>query len=470
MSKKQEHSKAVPNRQKKQASKRKAVQQVLHPNAAGIDIGAEQSYVAVPADRDETPVRSFGCFTEDLHALAQWLGDCGIDTVAMEATGVYWVPLYQVLESYGFEVYLVNARHYKNVPGRKTDVLDCQWLQQLHSFGLLAASFRPSDEIVVLRSYWRHRGNLVRDASRQVQHMQKALEQMNVQLHKVISDVSGATGMRIINAILAGERDRQKLATLKDPRIRSSRDRIAKALEGDYRPEHLFALRQAVETYRFYQQQIAACDREVEAYMGSMEDRVDVAKNPLPPTKSRRSTKYSNEPDFDLRTHLYRITGVDFTQVEGFNSLTVQTILSEVGLDPSKFKREKNFTSWLAFSPDNRITGGKVKSRKTRKVKNRAADAFRMAAQGVIRSSGPIGAFYRRMRAKLGPPAAITATAHKLARIFYRLWTTREAYDPSLFERYEQQHRERTVSYLRKKAQEFGFELSPRLAAPQVVS
>ncbi len=330
-------------RRSKRASKRKAVQEVIHPNAAGIDIGAEQSYVAVPADRDETPVRSFGCFTEDLHALAHWLQACGIDTVAMESTGVYWVPLFQILEGYGFEVYLVNARHVKNVPGRKTDVLDCQWLQQLHSFGLLSASFRPEDDICVLRSYWRHRNNLIRYAAAHVQHMQKALEQMNVQLHKVISDITGVTGLRIIEAILDGERDRQKLAALKDHRIKSSADRIAKALEGDYRQEHLFALRQALETYRFYQQQIALCDQQIETYISGLDDRVDVTQTPLPPLKSGRKKPSRNQPAFDLRTHLYRISGVDFTRVEGLNVLTVQTILSEVGLDEI-IRRIKSYT------------------------------------------------------------------------------------------------------------------------------
>ena len=454
-------------RRRKRSSKRKAVQEVVHPNAAGIDVGAEQSYVAVPVDRDEISVRSFGCFTEDLHTLAHWLQACGIDTVAMESTGVYWVPLFQILEGYGFEVYLVNARHVKNVPGRKTDVLDCQWLQQLHSFGLLSASFRPEDEICVLRSYWRHRDNLIRYAAAHVQHMQKALEQMNVQLHKVISDITGVTGMRIIEAILAGERDRQKLAALKDPRIRSSAHRIAKALEGDYRSEHLFALRQALETYRFYQQQIAACDQQIETYLSNLDSRIDVTQTPLPPPLSGRNKSSSNQPTFDLRTHLYRISGVDFTQIEGLNVLTVQTILSEVGLDASKFPTQKHFTSWLGLCPDNRITGGKIKSSRTRKVNNRAAYAFRIAAQALANSSGPLGAFYRRMRGRIGPAEANTATAHKLARIFYRLWTDPEAYDPSLLEHHEQQHRQRTITYLRKKARSLGFELVAQPVAAQ---
>jgi transposase len=452
-------------RKLKHSSKKKAVQEVVHPNAAGIDIGAEENWVAVPPDRDEQPVRSFGCFTEDLHTVAQWLEACGIDTVAMEATGVYWVPLYQILEGYGFEVYLVNARHVKKVPGRKTDVLDCQWLQQLHSFGLLAASFRPADEICVLRSYWRHRDNLIRYAAGHVQHMQKALEQMNVQLHKVIDDVTGVTGLRIIDAILAGERDRQKLATLRDYRIKSGQDRIAKALEGDYRPEHLFSLGQALASYRFYQEQIAQCDHQIEAYLSTLDTRVDPSQTPLPPLK--RKNRSSNEPGFDLRTHLYRISGVDFVQIESLGVITVQTILSEVGLDPSKFPTQKDFCSWLTLCPDPRITGGNVKSTTTRKSKNRAAKAFRMAAQSLAHSSGPLGAYYRRMRARIGPSEAITAAAHKIARIFYQLWSLPQPYDPEQLIRHQHQHTQRQINSLRKRARSFGFELVPQLAATQ---
>ena len=453
-------------RRLKRSSKWKAVQEVIHPNAAGIDVGAEANWAAVPEDRDESSVRCFGCFTEDHHAMAHWFQACGIDAVVMESTGIYWVPLFQILEAYGFQVYLVNARHVKNVPGRKTDVQDCQWLQQLHSFGLLAASFRPEDEICVLRSYWRHRDTLIRYASAHVQHMQKALEQMNVQLHKVISDITGVTGMRIIQAILDGERDRLKLAALKDPRIRSSSDRIAKALDGDYRAEHLFTLRQALESYTFYQQQIASCDQKIQEYLGSFEGQVDPDQKPLPPAKSGRKKPRANEPDFDLRRHLYRMTGVDFTQIEGLGPMTVQTIVSEVGLDASKFPTPKNFTSWLGLCCDNRITGGKVKSSKTRKVKNRAATAFRLAAQAVSNSAGPIGSFYRRMRFRLGPAEAITATAHKLARIYYHLWSTRQPYDPDILQRHEQQHHQRMIRNLQKRARTLGFQLVPEPAAP----
>lgn len=437
--------------------------EVLHPNAAGIDVGAEFSYVAVPEGRAEQTVRRFACFTADLQALADWLQACGVDTVAMESTGVYWIPLFQVLESRGFEVFLVNARHVKNVPGRKTDVQDCQWLQQLHSFGLLAASFRPEDEICVLRSYWRHRDTLVRYAASHVQHMHKALEQMNVQLHKVISDVTGVTGLRILEAILAGERDPKQLVGLKDGRIRSSADTIAKALEGDWRDEHLFALRQALDGYRFYQQQIGACDQEVEAYLNTLETR---AEGPPPwPQDGRPRKPKGNTPSFDLRSHLYRITGADFPQIDGLDVLTAQTIISEVGLDPSRFGTAKRFCSWLGTCPDNRVTGGKVKSTHTRPVANRAAKAFRLAARSAGKTQSPIGAFYRRIKARKGAPEAITATAHKIARIFFHLWQHPQAFDPTHLERHQQQYEQRRLNNLRRAAKERGFQLVPLAAA-----
>jgi len=441
--------------------------EVLHPHAAGIDIGATHHYVAVPPDSTDQPVRSLGCFTADYQALADWLHACGVDTVAMESTGVYWIPLFQILESRGFDVYRVNARHVKNVPGRKTDVSDCQWLQQLHSFGLLSASFRPDEEICVLRSYWRHRDMRVGYAASHVQPMQKALEPMNLQLHKVLSDITGTTGMRIIRAILAGERDSVRLAALKDPRVRSSKERIAKALEGDYRREHLFALQQAVTLYDTYRQQIAQCDGQIEDYLSGLEDRVDVEAQPLPDKKNARKKPQGNPPAFDLRTHLYRISGVDFTQIEGLEVLNVQTILSEIGLDPSRFPTVKHFTSWMGICPHPRITGGQVKSSHTRKVKNRAATAFRLAAQSVANSQGPLGGFYRRMRARLGAPKAITATAHKIARIFYQLWKNPACYDPTRTEHDEQQNQQRTLNYLRKKARSLGFQLVPEPVAAQ---
>ena len=428
-------------------------------NAAGIDVGSAEHYVAVPADRAPHPVRRFDCFPVDLERLADGLEACGIDTVVMESTGVYWIPLFQILETRGFEVKLVNARHVKNVPGRKSDVQDCQWLQQLHTFGLLSGSFRPDDQTCVLRSYIRQRDTLIRDCAAHIQRMQKALTQMNVQLHKVISDITGATGLRIIRAILNGERDPVRLAAMKDPRVRSSREQIAKALHGDYRDEHLFALRQSLQLYDTYRTMIADCDGHIERCLAGCDAKVDATQKPLGPPKHVHRKPRGNEASFDLRSHLYRIAGVDCTQITGFDALTVQTILSEVGLDPGRFPSEKHFASWIALCPDNRITGGAVKNTSTRKVVSRVATALRRAAQSAANSNTAIGGFYRRMRARLGPPEAITATAHKLARIFYRMWKYREHYADLGLDYYETKHRERTLNSLRKRAASFGFQL-----------
>jgi transposase len=434
---------------------------LINPNAAGIDIGADRHWVSVPVGRDNENVRSFACFTAELYAMADWLHQCGIETVVMESTGVYWISVFQILESQGFEVKLVNAHYVKTVPGRKTDVLDCQWLQQLHTYGLLAGSFRPSDEICVLRSYIRQRDNLIKNSCVHVLRMQKALTEMNVQLHRVISDITGTTGLAILHAIVAGERDQKKLAALKDGRIKASGEEIAAALTGDYRPELVFILQQELQLYEFYQAQIAACDLQVEQCLAQFSDKVDVTTKPLSKPKRRGKKQPGNAPQFDLRTHLYRISGVDFTQIDGFGALTVLTLLSEVGLDPSRFPTVKHFTSWLGLCPGSRITGGKVKSSKTRPVVNRAASAFRMAAQTLCRSHSALGAFYRRMQARMGAPKAITAAAHKLARIFYRLWTSGDAYTDPGIDAYEQQYRDRILKNLKKKAQAFGLELIP---------
>lgn len=432
----------------------------IHPNAAGIDIGAESHWVSVPFERDNEPVREFSCFTGDLHAMATWLKQCGITTVAMESTGVYWIPVFQILETSGLEVYLVNARRVKMVPGRKSDVLDCQWLRQLHSYGLLAASFRPKDEICALRSYIRHRERLTQNASTHIQRMQKALTEMNLHLKRVLSDVTGVTGMAIIRAIVAGERDPKQLAALKDPRAKRSKTEIAAALVGDYRAEQLFILTQELQLYDTYRHQIHLCDQQIEEVLSDL-DSDDRAEPPLPPRpKGRKPSR--NAPDFDLRAHLYRISGVDFTQIDGLESLTVQTILSEVGLDPTRFPTVKHFASWLGLSPGSRISGGKVLSAKTRKVINRAAKAFRMAAQSLTNSKTALGAFYRRLRSRIGPPKAITATAHKLARIFYRLWTTGDAYVDIGVDAYEQKYQQRTLKKLKRKARLMGFSLVPQ--------
>jgi transposase len=429
---------------------------MINKDAAGIDIGSGEHWVAVPEDRDEEPVRCFGCFTADLQAMARWLKECGVTTVAMESTGVYWIPCYQILEEHGFEVKLVNARHVKNVPGRKSDVSDCQWLQRLHTYGLLSGSFRPDDQICVLRSYWRHRANLVRYASDHIQHMQKALTQMNLHLHKVLSNITGVTGMNIIRAIISGERDPEKLALMRERGVKNTPEAIAKALEGDYRQEHLFALKQAVELYDFYHRQIEACDREIERYLHTFEAKVDPVQNPLPKQKRKKEMRYQSF--VDLRTELYRVSGIDFTQIPGLDVVTVQTILSEIGLDPGKFPTEKRFASWLGLCPNNRITGGQVKSTKTRKTANRAANAFRMASQSLANSNTGLGGFYRRIRARLGAPKAITATAHKLARIFYRMWTTGQSYTDLGSDYYENRYKERVLRNITRRARELGYD------------
>ena len=431
----------------------------INTNAAGIDLGSTEHWVCVGADQTIKNVRRFGGFTPDLIKLADWLIECEVDTVAMEATGVYWIPVFQILEKRGIEVKLVNAHHFKTVPGRKTDVLDCQWLQQLHTYGLLSGSFRPQDEVCVLRSYIRQREALIQSASTHVQRMQKALIQMNLHLHKVISDITGLTGMRILKAIVAGEQNPKILARLKDPRIKSTTTEIASALTGDYRAEHLFVLKQELSLYEVYQQQIVAIDEQIEKCLADFEPKT---LEQLPETKKKRRKKpTANHPDFDLRQYLYRMAGVDFTLIDGLDSLTVQTILSEVGLQPQRFPSVKHFTSWLGLCPGQKITGGKVKSSQTRKVVNRAANAFRMAAFSLTRSRSALGAFYRRLRSRLGAPKAITATAHKLARMFYRMWTTGSEYTDPGIDYYEQKYHASILKNLHNKAHAMGLQLVP---------
>jgi transposase len=442
----------------------------LHPNAAGIDIGATELYVCVPLDRDPEPIRRFGTFTEDLHALADWLRQCRVTAVAMEATGVYWIPLYQILETRGFEVCLVNARHVKHAPGRKSDVQDCQWLQYLYSVGLLRASFRPPEAVCAVRSLLRHRDSLVQLAAAHTQHMQKALTQMNLQLHHVLSDLTGVTGLAILDAIVAGEHDPQVLAQHRDGRIKASPETIAKALVGDYRPEHLFTLRQSLASYRHAQGLIAACDREVQTRLGRFASTIDPAQHPLPSAAKSRRTARGTTPAFDLRTELYRILGTDLTQVPGLNIPSVFTLFAELGADLSAFPAGARFASWLGLCPDNRISGGKILSVQTRHVKHRVAQALRLAAQSLSRSPSVLGCFFRRMRAKLGAPKAITATAHKLARIIYHLLTTHEPYDETRLAAAEADHQRRTESRLRAQARVLGFQLVPVAPVGSTVS
>jgi len=425
-----------------------------------VDVGARQIFAAVPGDRDPEPVRCFDTFTPDLEALADWLEGCGIRTVAMESTGVYWIPLFQILERRGIEPCLVNARHVKNVPGRKSDVADCQWLQFLHSVGLLRNSFRPDQEICAIRSLWRHRDNLIQMASVHLQHMQKALDQMNLQIHHVISDIAGVTGLAILDAILAGERDPQKLADLRDWRIRASEKTIMKSLVGDYRDEHLFTLRQSLLAYRHYQQLIAEVDEKVKQLLSALPAQVDPAEQPIPSARNPRKSPWRNEP-IGLRGDLYRAFGVDLTQVPGLDSLTVQMLLTEIGPDLSAFPNVAAFASWLRLCPDKRVSGGKVLSSKTGPTKNRAALALRRAAQGLHHSQTFLGEHYRRLRARLGAPKAITAAAHKLARIVYHLLTTRQAYDECIFVEEEKRFQKRRETRIRAQARELGFQLVP---------
>jgi transposase len=448
----------MPKREKKTPPRGLAAVPVLEPNAAGVDIGATEIYIAVPADRDSPPVRRFATFTEDLIAAADWLERCGIETVAMESTGVYWIPLFQMLEARGLKVCLVNARHVKNVPGRKSDVSDCQWLQYLHAVGLLRASFRPEQQVCAVRSLMRYRESLVEMATVHLQHMQKALDQMNLQLHHVISDLSGTTGMAILDAILGGERDPRKLAALRDPRIKASSATIAKSLVGDYRREHLFTLGQSVVAYRHYQQLLAVTDVEIEQMLGEFSDSAGPDAPTLAEAKDRHKPR-RNEMRFDLRGHLYRIFGVDLTAVPGINALTAHTLLAEAGRDLSAFPNAGAFASWMGLCPDNRVSGGKVLSSRTRGVNNRLAKALRLAAQSLFRSHSWLGQYYRRMRAKLGAPKAITAAAHKLARILFHLLATRHPYDESVFAQQEIQNNQRIQQKLAQQARKYGFQL-----------
>lgn len=434
----------------------------INLNAAGLDIGAEEIYACVPDDRDvEAAVRVFGTYTTDLLALADWLVRCRIDTVAMESTGVYWIPAFEILEARGLKVYLVNARQSKNVSGRKTDVLDCQWIQQLHTYGLLSNSFRPDGEICALRAYLRHRGNLIRYRSAHIQHIQKALQQMNVQLAQAVSDVTGVTGMRIIRAIVAGERDPQVLARQRDPRCAKSAEEIARALTGNYRAEHVFTLKQALELYDFYTQQIAACDAEVERQFSVMESQVDVETHPLPEVSKSRS---KNAPAFDARTQVYRVSGVDLTRIDGIDEALAQEIASEIGVDMSAWPTVKHFASWLRLAPRNDVSGGKILRSQTGKTGNRAAQAFRMAAQAVQRSDSALGAFYRRMKSKYGAAQATTATAHKIARIVYHMLKHKEEYVDPGATYYEEQYRKRAIKNLERKAARLGMKVVPAAA------
>jgi len=448
----------MARKHKKDSKANNAMLPVMRPDAGGIDIGATEIFVAVPADRAAENVRSFPTFTQDLYALADWLKQCGVKTVAMESTGVYWIPLFQILEDRGLEVCLVNARHVKNVPGRRTDVCDCQWLQFLHSVGLLRASYRPEQEVCAIRSLLRHRESLVQMAATHVHHMQKALDQMNLQLHHVISDVTGQTGLAIVEAILAGERNPYVLAKLRNDRIKASEAVIAKSLVGDYRPEHLFTLRQSLVAYHHYGKLIDGCDREIRRCLEEFKPPhlLDAAEG-----GNQKSQSMTASPDGVLRSELNRVFGIDLTQIPGIRVGIAQTLFGEIGPDFTKFRSASAFASWMGLCPDNEISGGKVLWVGTRKVKCRAATALRLAAQSLHHSKSALGDFYRRMRAKLGAPKAITAAAHKLARIIFHLVTTGQEFDDSRFAADQLRYQKRQEAKLRAKAKALGFQLIP---------
>jgi transposase len=432
----------------------------INHDAAGIDVGNEQHWVAVPSGRDSEPVRMFGCFTTDLHILANWLEQCEIKTVAMESTGVYWIALYEVLESRGFQVCVVNARQAKNLPGRKTDVKDCQWLQQLHTYGLLTPSFRPQGEIIILRRYLRHRETLVQEAATCIQRIQKALTEMNLQLANVISDISGTTGLRILHAIVEGERNPQRLATLRDWRIKATPEEVAKSLLGNWRNELIFVLEENLALYEIYQQKIERCDQRIEQHLKSIPAQIENNTELLPkPRKGKRP--HGNAPAFDLRSELYRITGTDLTQIDGIDVVTAQAILADTGTDMSAWRTEKHFVSWLGLCPDHHISGGKVLQRGTRRVVSRAATALRLAASSLRRSQSALGAKYRRLQSRLGAPKAITAMAHHLARLFYRMVKYGSQYIDHGMAAYEARFKEQQLKWLSRKAAELHLCLAP---------
>lgn len=427
-------------------------------DVAGMDIGADFHFVSVPPDRDDQDVRRFGCYTPDLEALAAWLKVCRITSVVMESTGVYWVPAYQVLTAAGFDVPLVDAQHAKNVPGRKSDVWEARWLRKLHTFGLLRGCFIPTAQGIEVRTSWRQRTGLVEGCSQQVLRMQKALEQMNLQRHKAISDITGLTGMRILRAIVAGERDANVLAKMRHARLQASEAQIVSALTGHDLRAHRFPLKQALATYDFLHSQIKECDEQIQAAMARFEDG-DKPEGPPPPKKAGGLPRRTNDPHFDAASELRRIFGGDLTRIQGISVQTALMVLTECGPDLSKFPTAGHFASWLGLCPNHRITGGQIKSNKTRKVKNRLAVAFRVAAQSLSRSQSALGAFYRRIAAKHGGPKAVTATAHKLAKLVYLMLTRGEEYVAVGQDTYEQKYAEQRLRHLQRQARSLGFQL-----------
>jgi transposase len=455
------------NQQRKRTGKKErrastSLLERIQPDAAGIDCGEKSHFVAVPPDRDPQPVREFRTFTRELYRLADWLAQCGVKTVAMESTGVYWIPVYEILEQRGFEVVLVNARDVHNVRGRKSDVSDCEWLQQLHSVGLLRASFRPAAAMVPLRAYMRERATLVEEVSARIQRMQKALTQMNVMLHTVVSDLTGATGLKIVRSILAGERDPEVLTAHRDSRCHASSEEIVAALTGNYRTEHLFSLRQNFAAYQFHLQQIAECDTAIEALLDTLAAQQPQPSAALPPPR-RKSYPKSHEPRFDIRTPLHRLTGgADLSQIDAIGPQAALQLVAEIGTDMSRWPTDKHFTSWLTLAPNNKVSGGRLLSSRTPPSANRAAVILRRCAMSLARTSSALGAFYRRLAARAGKPKAITATARKLAVLVYRVLSGDLVYQDPGATAYHQLNRTRELKSLRRRARLLGFDLLDR--------
>ena len=448
---------------------------IVHPNAGGIDVGNESHFAAVPADRDVHSVQEFGCWTAELQRMGQWLRSCRIDTVAVQATGVYWIPLCDILTQYGIQVTLVNAQHTRNVPGRKSDVQESQWLMKLHTYGLLRDSFRLAENIEGVRTIWRLRDRHVKQASRAVQHMQKALTKMNVQLANVISDISGLSGQAIIGAILKGERDAYRLADLKHERIQASREEVARSLEGNWRADVLFELQQAVDSYQFAHRQMQQCDAKLETYLAMLPTRViQVADQPdlqsaavERKAKNPKKSRSRNAPALELAAELKRISGVDLTSIDGIDVMTAQTILSELGTDLNAFPTENRFASWLGLTPSKDISGGKVIGPSRRRVQNRVTMALRMAATTLLNSKSYLGGRYRHLRNRLSSyAAAVKAMAHYLALLVYRMLTKGQAWVDRGAAKFEQKRAERELSTLKSKALAHGFKLTPIAEAP----
>jgi transposase len=453
--------------------------EVVHRNVAGIDVGNESHFVAVPPGRDPQPVREFGCWTADLLRMAEWLKSCGIETVVMQSTGVYWIAVYDVLEKAGFKVWLSNARETKNLPGRKSDVQESQWLMKLHTYGLLRNSFRPPEQIRAVRTIWRLRDRNVRDAAREIQHMQKAMTTMNVQLANVMSDVAGVSGQAIIRAILGGERDPHVLAKLRDYRVKASQEEVARSLEGNWQADVLFELQQAVDRYDFCQQQIAKCDQQLEKYLAALPSRKGAVQAPVAKAeagdapharpaakksknrKKKRGKPRGNEPRLDLEAELRRICGVDLTTLDGVYVMTVLTFVSELGTDMSPWRTEDHFVSWLKLAPSRQISGGKVIKQERNRTRNRVANAMRMAASGLKDSDSYLGARFRQLRARLGPGKATKAMAAQLARLFYRMLTNGQEWVDRGTQEHEKRRVEREKQFLLRKAASLGYRLEP---------